>query len=57
MLCVFALHSLFLRLSSHGLVMEDELILDGSIISAAFDDALETVSRDHPHLFVKLSRV
>ena len=25
--------------------MEDELVLDGAITSAAFDDALETVSR------------
>ncbi|XP_067044850.1 WD repeat-containing protein 90-like isoform X1 [Acropora muricata] len=30
------------RLSSNGLVMEDELVLDGAITSAAFDDALET---------------
>ncbi|XP_068672849.1 WD repeat-containing protein 90-like isoform X2 [Montipora foliosa] len=30
------------RLSNNGLVMEDELVLDGAIISAAFDDALET---------------
>ena len=26
--------------------MEDEMILDGAIISASFDDALETVSME-----------
>lgn len=31
------------RLSSNGLVMEDEMTLDGAIISASFDEALETV--------------
>ncbi|RMX43573.1 hypothetical protein pdam_00010827, partial [Pocillopora damicornis] len=30
------------RLSSNGLVMEDEMTLDGAIISASFDEALET---------------
>lgn len=35
---------MFLRLSSNGLVMEDEMTLDGAIISASFDEALETVS-------------
>ena len=34
----------FFRLSSNGLVMEDEMTLDGAIISASFDEALETVS-------------
>ena len=33
----------FFRLSSNGLVMEDEMTLDGAIISASFDEALETV--------------
>lgn len=33
-----------LRLSSNGLVMEDEMTLDGAITSASFDEALETVS-------------
>jgi len=32
------------RLASNGLVMEDEMTLDGAIISASFDEALETVS-------------
>ncbi|CAH3162897.1 unnamed protein product [Porites lobata] len=30
------------RLSSNGLVMEDEMTLDGAITSASFDEALET---------------
>lgn len=30
------------RLSSNGLVMEDEMTLDGAIISASFDEGLET---------------
>lgn len=33
-----------LRLSSNGLVMEDEMTLDGAITSVSFDEALETVS-------------
>ena len=37
---------MFYRLSRDGLVMEDEMILDGAIISASFDDALETVSME-----------
>ena len=39
------------RLPSNGLVMEDEMILDGAIISASFDEALETVSDDQ-HLYL-----
>jgi len=31
--------------------MEDEMILDGAIISASFDEALETVS-DGQHLYL-----
>jgi len=31
--------------------MEDEMILDGAIISASFDEALETVSDDR-HLYL-----
>jgi len=37
-------YGIFLRLASNGLVMEDEMTLDGAIISASFDEALETVS-------------
>ena len=36
---------LYFRLASNGLVMEDEMTLDGAIISASFDDALETVRK------------
>ena len=35
---------LSLRLSSNGLVMEDEMTLDGAVVSASFDESLETVS-------------
>ena len=35
------------RLASNGLVMEDEMTLDGAIISASFDEALETVSDEY----------
>ena len=35
--------------------MEDELVLDGAIISAAFDDALETVSTCNRYRCVQLS--
>lgn len=37
-------YGIFLRLASNGLVMEDEMTLDGAIISASFDESLDTVS-------------
>ena len=38
------MHLSFPRISDDGLLMEDEMTLDGAIASACFDDALETVS-------------
>lgn len=37
-------YGIFVRLASNGLVMEDEMTLDGAIISASFDESLDTVS-------------